>query len=46
MGEILDQYYTGNEVVPPVTITDGGYILILGYDYTTDCMIASLALPL
>lgn len=37
VGEILDQYYTGNEVVPPVTITDGGYILILGYDYTTDC---------
>lgn len=35
---IPDQHYTGNEVVPPVTITDNGdYTLILGYDYTTDC---------
>ena len=34
---IPDQYYTGNEVIPPVTITDGNYTLILGYDYTTAC---------
>lgn len=34
---IPDQYYTGKEVVPPVTITDGNYTLILGYDYTTTC---------
>lgn len=34
---IPDQYYTGEEVVPPVTITDGNYTLILGYDYTTAC---------
>lgn len=34
---IPDQYYTGNEVIPPVTITDGNYTLILGYDYTTTC---------
>ena len=34
---IPDQYYTGKEVVPPVTITDGNYTLILGYDYTTAC---------
>ena len=31
------QFYTGEEVVPPVTITDGNYTLILGYDYTTAC---------
>ena len=35
--DIPDQYYTGNEVIPPVTITDGNYTLILGYDYTTAC---------
>ena len=34
---IPDQHYTGEEVVPPVTITDGNYTLILGYDYTTTC---------
>lgn len=34
---IPDQHYTGEEVVPPVTITDGNYTLILGYDYTTAC---------
>lgn len=34
---IPEQYYTGNEVIPPVTITDGNYTLILGYDYTTAC---------
>lgn len=34
---IPDQHYTGKEVVPPVTIKDGGYTLILGYDYTTAC---------
>lgn len=37
VGEILDQYYTGKEVVPPVTIKDSSYTLILGYDYTTAC---------
>lgn len=35
--DIPDQHYTGEEVVPPVTITDGNYTLILGYDYTTAC---------
>lgn len=35
--EIPEQYYTGNAVIPPVTITDGNYTLILGYDYTTAC---------
>lgn len=35
--EIPEQYYTGNAVIPPVTITDGNYTLILGYDYTTTC---------
>lgn len=35
--DIPDQFYTGEEVVPPVTITDGNYPLILGYDYTTAC---------
>lgn len=35
--DIPAQYYTGNEVIPPVTITDGNYTLILGYDYTTAC---------
>lgn len=35
--DIPDQYYTGKEVVPPVTIQDGNYTLILGYDYTTTC---------
>lgn len=35
--DIPEQYYTGNEVIPPVTITDGNYTLILGYDYTTAC---------
>lgn len=39
--EIPDQYYTGNEVIPPVTIKDSSYTLsytlILGYDYTTAC---------
>ena len=38
---IPDQYYTGNEVIPPVTIKDSSYTLsytlILGYDYTTAC---------
>ena len=34
---IPDQHYTGKEVVPPVTIQDGNYTLILGYDYTTTC---------
>lgn len=34
---IPDQHYTGEEVVPPVTIQDGVYPLILGYDYTTAC---------
>ena len=34
---IPDQHYTGKEVVPPVTIKDSGYTLILGYDYTTTC---------
>lgn len=34
---IPEQYYTGNAVIPPVTITDGNYTLILGYDYTTAC---------
>lgn len=38
---IPDQYYTGNEVIPPVTIKDSSYTLsytlILGYDYTTTC---------
>lgn len=34
---IPDQHYTGKEVVPPVTIKDSGYTLILGYDYTTAC---------
>ena len=34
---IPDQHYTGEEVVPPVTIKDGDYALILGYDYTTAC---------
>ena len=37
VGEILDQHYTGEPVTPPVTITDGNYTLILGYDYTTAC---------
>lgn len=31
------QFYTGEPVTPPVTITDGSYTLILGYDYTTAC---------
>lgn len=31
------QFYTGEPVIPPVTITDGNYTLILGYDYTTAC---------
>ncbi len=35
--KILDQFYTGEPVIPPVTIQDGGYTLILGYDYTTTC---------
>ncbi len=35
--DIPDQYYTGKEVVPPVTIKDSSYTLILGYDYTTTC---------
>lgn len=35
--DIPDQYYTGKEVVPPVTIKDSSYTLILGYDYTTAC---------
>lgn len=35
--DIPDQYYTGNEVIPPVTIKDSSYTLILGYDYTTAC---------
>lgn len=35
--KILDQFYTGEPVIPPVTIQDGGYTLILGYDYTTAC---------
>lgn len=35
--DIPDQYYTGEPVIPPVTIKDGGYPLILGYDYTTAC---------
>lgn len=35
--KILDQFYTGEPVIPPVTITDGVYPLILGYDYTTAC---------
>lgn len=35
--DIPEQYYTGNEVIPPVTIKDGDYTLILGYDYTTAC---------
>ena len=35
--DIPEQYYTGNAVIPPVTITDGNYTLILGYDYTTAC---------
>ena len=34
---IPDQHYTGEPVTPPVTITDGNYTLILGYDYTTAC---------
>ena len=34
---IPDQHYTGSAVIPPVTITDGNYTLILGYDYTTAC---------
>lgn len=35
--DIPEQYYTGSAVIPPVTITDGNYTLILGYDYTTAC---------
>lgn len=35
--DIPEQYYTGNAVIPPVTIKDGDYTLILGYDYTTAC---------
>ena len=35
--DIPDQHYTGSAVIPPVTITDGNYTLILGYDYTTAC---------
>ena len=35
--DIPDQHYTGKEVVPPVTIKDSSYTLILGYDYTTAC---------
>lgn len=35
--DIPEQYYTGNEVIPPVTIKDSSYTLILGYDYTTAC---------
>ncbi len=35
--DIPAQYYTGSAVIPPVTITDGNYTLILGYDYTTTC---------
>lgn len=35
--DIPDQFYTGDPVTPPVTITDGNYTLILGYDYTTAC---------
>ena len=35
--DIPAQYYTGSAVIPPVTITDGNYTLILGYDYTTAC---------
>ena len=34
---IPDQFYTGEPVIPPVTIKDGDYALILGYDYTTAC---------
>ena len=39
--DIPDQYYTGDPVIPPVTIKDSSYTLsytlILGYDYTTAC---------
>ena len=35
--DIPDQFYTGNPVIPPVTIKDSSYPLILGYDYTTAC---------
>ena len=35
--DIPEQYYTGSAVIPPVTIKDGDYALILGYDYTTAC---------
>lgn len=35
--KIPDQHYTGEPVIPPVTIKDSGYTLILGYDYTTAC---------
>lgn len=35
--DIPEQYYTGNAVIPPVTIKDSSYTLILGYDYTTAC---------
>ena len=38
---IPDQFYTGEPVIPPVTIKDSSYTLsytlILGYDYTTAC---------
>lgn len=35
--DIPEQYYTGSAVIPPVTIKDGDYALILGYDYTRAC---------
>lgn len=35
--DIPKQHYTGNAVIPPVTIKDSSYTLILGYDYTTAC---------
>lgn len=37
IAEIEDQYYTGNPVVPDLTITDGGYTLVLNHDYEVTC---------
>ena len=37
IADIPNQYYTGNPVVPDLTITDGGYTLVLNHDYEVTC---------
>lgn len=37
IADIPNQYYTGNPVVPDLTITDGEYTLVLNHDYTVTC---------